>query len=114
MPQFAIPQLTLDEVIRDVDLESTSSFDSDLANNVDEFSPLYNALQRKDKFYVMTNIKHMLNSVRLGSYCLMFISCSSCLVVHVSCFRVGKRPDFTFDCQIAVYFFVYMYLTNCL
>jgi hypothetical protein len=61
LPKFKIPRLSWDDMA--LDLEENSNFDSDLETHVEKFAPTYSALKRKDKQYVIANIKNMLNSV---------------------------------------------------
>ena len=62
LPRFKIPRLSWDDVA--IDLDDAESFDSDLDTHVENFGPTYQALERRDKQYVIANIQNMLNSVR--------------------------------------------------
>ena len=64
LPRFKIPRLSWDDVA--IDLDDAESFDSDLDTHVENFGPTYQALERRDKQYVIANIQNMLNSVRGG------------------------------------------------
>ena len=61
MPKYKIPRLSWDDVALDLDVET--NFDSDLETHVENFAPTYTALKRRDKQYVIANIKNMLNTV---------------------------------------------------
>ena len=61
LPKYKLPRLTWDDVA--LDLDDGTSFDSDLETHVENFGPYYTSLQRKDKQYVIANIKNMLNTV---------------------------------------------------
>lgn len=47
--------------------ESDSSFNSDLDVHVEKLAPSYESMQTNDKRYVVSNIKHMICQVGLGS-----------------------------------------------
>ena len=64
LPKFKIPRLSWDDVNLDIlDIESNTSFDSDLETHVESFGPHYTSLERRDKQYVIANIKGMLVSI---------------------------------------------------
>ena len=66
-PKYKLDRINMDqvalEISQDMEVQSNSSWDSDLDFHVEAFSPAYASLQHDDKHYVIANIRHMLSKV---------------------------------------------------